>query len=118
MDTRNFVRLVGNLGIDPKVTETRNGKVARFSLATTENYFENGKQVDKTEWHNVVAWNSKADYVAENCTKGSHVVVMGRLASRSYDDQNNVRRYITEVVAEEIICEWKAGLKSKETAEC
>lgn len=117
MDTRNFVRLVGNLGTDPKVTETKNGKVARFSLATTENYFENGKQVAKTEWHNVVAWNANADLVAENCTKGSRVVVMGRLASRSYDDQNKVRRYITEVVAEEIICE-KRGMQNVDEAEC
>jgi len=117
MDTRNFVRLVGNLGTDPKVTETKNGKVARFSLATTENYFENGKQVSKTEWHNVVAWNANADLVSENCMKGSRVVVMGKLASRSYDDQNNVRRYITEVVAEEIISE-KKGVQNADDAEC
>ncbi len=117
MDTRNFVRLVGNLGTDPKVTETRNGKVARFSLATTENYVENGKQGGKTEWHNVVAWNTNADMVADKCTKGSHVVIMGRLASRSYDDKDNIRRYITEVVAEEIICE-KRGGQNADRAEC
>ena len=65
----------------------------------------------------MVAWNGNADLVAEKCAKGSRVVVMGRLASRSYDDQNKVRRYITEVVAEEIICE-KRGVQNADDAEC
>ncbi|MBO7133806.1 MAG: single-stranded DNA-binding protein [Bacteroidales bacterium] len=105
MEIRNFVMLAGNMGADPKVNKTRGGKVARFSLATSENYFENGKQTSRTEWHNVVAWGANADKVSERCTKGTQVSIVGRLTSRSYEDANNVKRHITEVVANEVICE-------------
>ena len=111
MEIRNFVMLVGNMGADPKVNETRGGKVARFSLATSENYFENGKPASRTEWHNIVTWGANADKVSERCTKGTHVTIIGRLTSRSYEDANNVKRYITEVVANEVICE--PSLKEK-----
>jgi len=105
MEIRNFVMLGGNMGADPKVNETRNGKVARFSLATTEFYYENGNQSRRTDWHNVVAWGIVADKVAEKCAKGSRVVVVGKLTSRSYEDANKVKRYVTEVVASDVFCE-------------
>jgi single-strand DNA-binding protein len=111
MEIRNFVMLVGNMGADPKVNETRGGKVARFSLATSESYFENGKPASRTEWHNIVAWGANADKVSERCSKGMHITIVGRLTSRSYEDANNVKRYITEVVANEVICE--SSLKEK-----
>ena len=111
MEIRNFVMLVGNMGADPKVNETRGGKVARFSLATSESYYENGKPANRTEWHNIVAWGANADKVSERCTKGTPVTIVGRLTSRSYEDANNVKRYITEVVANEVICE--SSLKGK-----
>lgn len=114
MEIRNFVMLVGNMGADPKVNETRGGKVARFSLATSESYFENGKQTSRTEWHNIVTWGANADKVSERCTKGAHVTIVGRLTSRSYEDANNVKRYITEVVASEVICEGKQNADKAE----
>ena len=108
MEIRNFVQLIGNLGADPVVRDTKNGKVARFSLATTEYYRENGKMNSKTEWHTVVAWNSNAEMVERKCTKGSSVTLLGKLTSRSYEDQSKVKRYITEVVVREIICHERA----------
>lgn len=108
MEFRNYVQLIGNLGADPVIRDTKNGKVARFSLATTEYHRENGKMVSKTEWHIVVAWNSNAEIVERKCTKGSSVTVLGKLTSRSYEDQSKVKRYVTEIVVNEIICHERA----------
>lgn len=108
MEMTNSVQLIGHLGGEPQVRETKNGKVARFSVATTEYFLENGKTISRTEWHNVVAWNSVAQKVEQKCTKGTEVILQGRLANRSYEDTNKVKRYITEVVVREIICRQKA----------
>ncbi len=117
MEIKNFVQLIGNLGADPVVRETKVGKVARFSLATTEFYRENGKMNSKTEWHTVVAWNANADLVAQKCTKGTEVILLGRLSSRSYEDQNKVKRYVTEVIVNEIICHERAKSSAEQKDE-
>ncbi len=97
----NKVILLGNLGKDPDVKYFDNGNaVASFSLATTEKGYtaQNGIQVpDRTEWHNVVCWKGLAKVVEQYVKKGSKIYVEGKLRTRSYEDNNNVKRFVTEV---------------------
>ena len=104
MEFRNHVQLVGRLGSDPMVRETKNGKVARFSIATNEQYSENGQVKNNTQWHNIVAWNRLAEKVERYFHKGDEILVEGKLTSHSYEDQNKVKKYVTEVLASEIVC--------------
>ncbi len=101
---KNRVNLIGNLGIDPEVKELESGKkFARISLATSETY-KNGKgeQVKNTEWHNLVAWGPKATFAEKYLKKGHEVAIEGKLTHRSYDDSKGNKKYITEVVINEI----------------
>jgi single-strand DNA-binding protein len=97
----NRVTLIGHLGKDPATTRLENGAaVAKFTLATTENYKDaNGEWQKQTEWHEVVAWREKAEQVESTLKKGMLVYVEGKLTHRKYTDQNNIERYRTEVVA-------------------
>ena len=109
MNLKNHVQLIGNLGAIPVIKETANGqKMAKFSVATTEFYKEDGKSVEKTYWHNIVAWGKMAETVEQKCDKGTEVVLNGKLVSRSYEDQSGSKKYVTEVVVSEIICRPKA----------
>lgn len=101
----NKVLLLGNLGKDPEVqTLEGNIKVAKFTLATTEGYKdENGQVHSQTEWHNIVLWRGLAELAEEYLKKGSMVHVEGKNRTRSYEDKQGVKRYVTEVVGEEII---------------
>lgn len=100
----NKVTLLGNLGKDAETKFTPSG-VARttFSIATTRRLKDQqtGEWKDETDWHNVVMW--RAENVANYLTKGKQVYIEGRLQSRSYDDRDGNKKYITEVVAEELI---------------
>lgn len=102
---RNKVQLIGNLGMDPEVKKLDSGKtVARFSLATTETYKNsNGDKVDDTQWHNIVAWGNIATIAEKYLKKGNEVVIEGRLINRSYDDKEGNKKYITEVVVNEML---------------
>ena len=95
----NKVILIGNLGKDPEVRNLESGaKVANFSLATTENYKDrNGNKVERTEWHNIVLWRGLADIAERYLRKGSKVYIEGRIRSRSYDDKDGNKRYVTEI---------------------
>ena len=104
MEFKNHVQLVGRLGSDPIVRETKNGKVARFSIATNEQYSENGQVKNNTQWHNIVAWNRLAEKVERYFHKGDEILVEGKLTSHSYEDQNKIKRYVTEVVENEAYC--------------
>jgi single-strand DNA-binding protein len=102
---KNKVQLIGNVGQEPTITNLENGKkVARLSLATNENY-KNGKGEKQTDtnWHAVVAWGKTADIIEKYVVKGKEVAIEGKLTSRSYDDKAGVKRYVTEVVANEIL---------------
>ena len=101
----NKVLLLGNLGKDPEVqTLEGNIKVAKFTLATTEDYKdENGQVHSQTEWHNIVLWRGLAELAEKYLKKGSMVHVEGKNRTRSYEDKQGVKRYVTEVVGEEII---------------
>lgn len=96
----NKVILVGNLGKDPEVRYTPSGAaVANFSLATSEKYTDkSGQKVDKTEWHNIVAWNKTAEICKQYLTKGSTIFVEGKIQTRSWDDKEGKKCYITEVL--------------------
>ena len=79
-------------------------KLANLSIATNEVYYkENGDKVEKTEWHRVTAWGKTADIIEKYVTKGKEIAIEGKLTHRSYDDKDGVKRFITEVVANEIL---------------
>ena len=110
---RNKVQLIGNLGKDPEVKKLESGKNrASFSLATTSKYRnQSGDLISDTQWHNVIAWGKKAEIVEQYLTKGKEVAVEGRLVHRVYDDKNGEKKYITEVVLDELVL---LGGKAKE----
>ena len=95
----NKVILIGNVGADPDVKYLEGGvAVARFSLATSEVYNnKNGERVTQTEWHNIVLWRNLAQIAEKYVKKGMMLYVEGRLRTRSWDDQNGVKRYTTEI---------------------
>jgi single-strand DNA-binding protein len=101
----NKVLLLGNLGKDPEVnTLEGNVKVAKFSLATTESYKdEHGQTHSNTEWHTVVLWRGLADLAEKYLHKGSTVYIEGKNKTRSYEDKQGVKRYVTEIIGEELI---------------
>ena len=100
----NKVILIGNVGKDPDVRYFDNGSaVVNFPLATTERGYTaaNGTQVpDRTEWHNIVCWRGLAKVAEQFVKKGTQVYIEGRIRSRSYDDQNGVKRYVVEIYAD------------------
>ncbi|MBR5104760.1 MAG: single-stranded DNA-binding protein [Bacteroidales bacterium] len=101
----NKVILIGNVGQDPEIRYTgdvNNGtKVATLRVATTERYRDrSGNLQEHTEWHSIVAWRNIADVVEKYVKKGTQVYIEGRLRSRSWDDQNGNKRYVTEIVAD------------------
>lgn len=102
----NKVILVGNLGKDPEVKYTPSGTaVAKFSLATNERYKDkNGEWQDRTEWHNIVAWQRTAEIAGEYLKKGRTVYVEGRLRTDSWDDkETGQKKYRTEIVVENLV---------------
>ena len=102
----NKVILVGNLGKDPEMRYTPNGvPVCSFPMATSESYKDrnSGERITQTEWHNIVAWNKTADLVESFLEKGKEVALEGKLTTRSWEDDNGNKKYITEVVCHEIL---------------
>lgn len=97
----NKVQLIGNVGKDPDVRYLDNGvAVASFPLATTERGYTlaNGTQVpERTEWHNIVLWRGLAETAEKYVRKGDKLYIEGKIRSRSYDDQNGVKRYVVEI---------------------
>jgi single-strand DNA-binding protein len=102
---RNKVVLIGNVGKTPDIKNFENGKAkASFSMATNENYKSNkGEKVTDTQWHQVVVWGKQVDIVEKYVHKGSEIAIEGRLNHRSYEDKDGTTRYITEIVANEIL---------------
>ena len=102
----NKVILVGNLGKDPEVKYTPTGTpVAKFTLATHENYKDKGGQwQERTEWHNIIAWQRTAEIVGQYLKKGSKVYIEGRLQTSSWDDkETGQKKYRTEIVANDLV---------------
>jgi single-strand DNA-binding protein len=102
---RNSVQLIGNLGFDPEVKDTKHGKkYAKLVLATNESYKDaNGRQIDETQWHDLVAWGPRAEFAGRTLTKGRQVAVEGKLVHRQYDDKDGNKRYFTEVVVNQLM---------------
>ncbi|MBK3518171.1 single-stranded DNA-binding protein [Carboxylicivirga marina] len=102
----NKVILVGNVGKDPEVRYLDNDvAVANFSIATTERGYtsRDGQTVpDRTEWHNVVAWRGLAKVVENYVKKGTQLFIEGKIRTRSYDDKDGNKRYVTEVYADNL----------------
>jgi single-strand DNA-binding protein len=101
----NKVMLIGNLGRDPEMRYTPNGKpVTSFSLAARRNWVSaDGERHDETEWFNVVAWGNLAEICNQYLSKGQKVYVEGRLQTRSWEDESGQKHFRTEVVANEMI---------------
>ncbi len=101
----NKAILIGNLGQDPEMRYTGNGTpVCNMRLATTERYKDaNGEMVERTEWHNVVAWARLAEICGEYLRKGSKVYFEGQLQTRSWEDRDGNTRYTTEIRAREMM---------------
>lgn len=100
----NKVILIGNVGRDPEVRYLDNGvAVATLTLATSERGYtlQNGTQVpERTEWHNIVLWRGLAEVAEKYVRKGDKLYIEGKIRTRSYDDQNGVRRYVVEIFAD------------------
>ena len=101
----NKITLIGNLGKDPEVqTLEGNIKVAKFSLATSESYKDDkGQRHTQTEWHSVVLWRGLAELAEKYLHKGSTVYLEGKNKTRSYDDKQGVKRYVTEIIGEQVL---------------
>ena len=97
----NKVQLIGNVGKDPEVRYLDSGvAVATFTLATTDRAYTlaNGTRVpERTEWHNIVLWRGLAEVAEKYVRKGDKLYIEGKIRSRSYDDQNGIKRYIVEI---------------------
>ncbi|WP_034060815.1 single-stranded DNA-binding protein [Lacinutrix jangbogonensis] len=102
---RNKVQLIGNLGQDPEIINLESGKkLAKFSLATNETYKNaEGEKVTQTDWHNLIAWNKTAEIVEKYVTKGKEIAIEGKLTNRSYETKEGEKRYVTEVVVNELL---------------
>ena len=102
---RNKVQLIGNVGNDPEIKSFDGGKkLAKLASATNESFKnEKGEKVDDTQWHNVIAWGRTADLIEKYVTKGKEIGIEGKLTHRSYEDKNGEKRYITEIVANEVM---------------
>ena len=100
----NKVILLGNVGKDPEIKYFDNeSSVANFSLATSETYTnKNGEKVTNTEWHNVQAWRGLAKVVEKYVRKGDLIYIEGRIKTRSYDDKDGNKKYVTEILADEM----------------
>ena len=97
----NKVQLIGNVGKDPEVRYLDSGvAVATFTLATTDRAYtlQNGTRVpERTEWHNIVLWRGLAEVAEKYVRKGDKLYIEGKIRTRSYDDQNGVKRYVVEI---------------------
>jgi single-strand DNA-binding protein len=115
----NKVMLIGNLGKDPEMRYTPAGvPVASFSMATSESWRDqDGNTQERTEWHNIVAWRKLAEICAEYLKKGKKVYIEGRIQTRSFDDKNTgQKRYMTEIVADNMIMLDSGGMRGGEGA--
>lgn len=102
---RNKVNLIGRLGSNPEVRTMSSGKVmAKFSLATTESFKnDKGEKITETQWHNVIAWGSPARVIEKYVKKGQEIALEGKLTTRNYEDKGGVKRYISEVIVNDVL---------------
>ncbi|HEY5463003.1 MAG TPA: single-stranded DNA-binding protein [Hanamia sp.] len=101
----NKVILIGNTGKDPEHKTLQDGTpVAKLTIATTESYrLKNGETTTKTEWHPVVLWRGLATFASQYIHKGSLLYIEGKLRHREFGDKEGQKKYVTEIVAEQIV---------------
>jgi single-strand DNA-binding protein len=102
---RNKVQLIGNLGQDPEIINLESGKtIAKFSIATNESYKNaSGEKITDTQWHKIVAFGKTAEIIEKYVVKGKEVAIEGKLATRTWEDKEGIKRYTTEVVCNELL---------------
>lgn len=102
---RNNVQLIGYAGMNPVVKNLDNGKkVAKVSMATNEVYRNQaGERIQDTQWHNLVAWGKTAEIAEKYLKKGCEVAITGKLVNRAFTDKTGVKRYVTEIVVNELL---------------
>ena len=103
MASVNKVILIGNLGGDPELRYTAGGMaMARFNMATKESWTKDGNKEERTEWHRIVAWDKLGEICGKYLSKGRQVYIEGKLQTHSYDDKEGVKRYVTEIIAQDV----------------
>jgi single-strand DNA-binding protein len=102
---RNKVQLIGHVGNDPEIKTFDGGKkLAKLNVATNESYKnDKGEKVEETQWHSLIAWGKTADIIEKYVVKGKEIAIEGKLTHRSYEDKNGEKRYVTEVVIDELM---------------
>lgn len=102
---KNRVQLIGRVGQDPEVKNLEGGKkVTTITIATNDVYYkDNGDKVEQTEWHRVTAWGKTAEIIEKYVIKGKEIAIDGKLTHRSYEDKNGEKRYVTDIVASEVL---------------
>jgi single-strand DNA-binding protein len=102
---KNKVQLIGHVGNDPEIKTFDGGKkLAKLSIATNESYKnDKGEKVEETQWHNLIAWGKTADTIEKYVVKGKEIAIEGKLTHKSYEDKNGEKRYVTEVVIDELL---------------
>lgn len=104
MSSVNKVLLIGNLGQDPEVRYTDSGTpVGNFSIATTSKFKKGDEWQEQTEWHKIVVWGKTAENCGQYLSKGRQVYIEGRLQTRKWEDKEGVKRYMTEIVASNVV---------------
>ncbi|APY10773.1 single-stranded DNA-binding protein [Seonamhaeicola sp. S2-3] len=102
---RNKVQLIGRLGQDPEIINFQDGnKMAKFTLATDDSYKDkNGNKVERAYWHNVIVKGGLVNVVENYITKGKEIAVEGKLTNRSYETKTGEKRYVTEILCNELL---------------
>ncbi|MBB3123394.1 single-strand DNA-binding protein [Mesoflavibacter sabulilitoris] len=102
---KNKVQLIGRLGQDPEIVTFNDGnKMAKFSLATDDSYKDkNGNKVERAYWHNIVVKNGLVKVVEDYVTKGQEIAIEGKLTNRTWEDKEGNKRYVTEVICNELL---------------
>jgi len=102
---KNKVQLIGRLGQDPEIISFQDGnKMAKFSMATDDSYKDkNGNKVERAHWHNVIVKGGLVKVVENYVNKGQEIAIEGKLTNRSWDDKDGNKRYITEIVCNELL---------------
>lgn len=102
----NKVTLIGNLGKDPEIRSTQDGReLASFSIATTESWKDKktGEKISKSEWHNVTAFGAVVGVIKNYIKKGSKLYIEGKLETNKYTDKNGVEKYTTKIILQKLL---------------
>lgn len=102
---KNRVQLIGHVGGDPEIKDFEQGKKkATLNLATNDVYRnEKGEKIEETQWHRVIAWGKTAEIIQKYVNKGKEIAIDGKLTHRSYEDRNGEKKFLTEVVVNELL---------------